>query len=134
MEHSSKCDKDFDVSMIGESEVADASGFALFQQEVQHAIVQIAGAEGFHAAHADAVQQEVVDVVHLQVAEGAVIHGKGLFAAVRAGTEVGQLCGKEEFLPWVAFQGNARGALRQTLHIGGGGVEIVHSVGNGIVY
>ena len=126
--------KDFDVSMIGESEVADASDFALFQQEVQHAVVQIAGTEGFHAAHADAVQQEVVDVVHLQVAEGAVIHGKGLFAAVRAGTEVGQLCGKEEFLPWVAFQGNARGALRQTLHIGGGGVEIVHSVGNGIVY
>ena len=28
--------KDFDVSMIGESEVADASGFALFQQDVQH--------------------------------------------------------------------------------------------------
>ena len=26
--------------MIGESEVADASGFALFQQEVQHAVVQ----------------------------------------------------------------------------------------------
>ncbi len=35
--------KDFDVSMIGESEVADASGFTLFQQEVQHAVVQIAG-------------------------------------------------------------------------------------------
>ena len=69
----------------------------------QEAVVQIAGTEGFHAAHADAVQQEVVDVVHLQVAEGAVIHGKGLFAAVRAGTEVGQLCGKEEFLPWMAF-------------------------------
>ena len=29
--------------MIGESEVADASDFALFQQEVQHAVVQIAG-------------------------------------------------------------------------------------------
>ena len=37
--------------------------FAPFQQEVQHAVVQIAGTEGFHAAHADAVQQEVVDVV-----------------------------------------------------------------------
>ena len=54
------------VAVVREAQVLDASGFALLHQEVEHAIVHVAGVQRVHSTHAYAVQQVVVDVAHLQ--------------------------------------------------------------------
>ena len=51
-----------------------------------------------------------------------------------AGTEVGQFGGEEELFTRVALQGDTRGALGHTLHICRGCIEVIHAVGNGVVY
>lgn len=54
------------IAVIGKTKIADASCLALFQQKVEEAVFHIAVLEFFHAtAHADAVQQQVVQIVHL---------------------------------------------------------------------
>ena len=68
--------ENFDVAVIRETEIADAPRFTFFQKEVEHAVIQIAAVQGFHAAHADTVQQQIIDIIHLQFTERAVIHGK----------------------------------------------------------
>ena len=71
------------------SKMAYASCLALLLEEIQHAIVHIAFAEVVHTAAAQGMEQVIVDVVHLQFAEGTVIHGQGVLA--RRIREVGQL-------------------------------------------
>ena len=79
------------VAVVGEAEVADASGAAFFGQEVEDAVVDVAVAELFHAvvAHAYAVEQHVVDVVGLELLEGIAVHGYGGVAGLALGGEVG---------------------------------------------
>lgn len=58
------------VAVIRESEVADASGFSLFQQEVDEIVLEEALHQcGESFAHAYDVEQVVVDVVGLQILE-----------------------------------------------------------------
>ena len=56
------------VAVVREAEVLDAACLALLQQEVEDAVVEEASFQRFHTA-ADAVEQVVVDVVHLQPLE-----------------------------------------------------------------
>ena len=55
----------FVSAMERESEVAYATGLALFHQEVDHAVVKVPLLEGIHSA--DAVQEVVVNVVRLKI-------------------------------------------------------------------
>ena len=57
----------FVSAMERESEVAYATGLALFHQEVNHAVVKVSLLEGIHSA--DAVQKVVVNIVSLQILE-----------------------------------------------------------------
>ena len=122
-----------DVAVVGESEVANASGLALFGQIVEHSIVDIALAEGFHSAAADAVEQVEVDVIDLQLLERIFIHLDAALARLRFGREVRELRGHEVFAALVAAQGDARAVFRHSLTIGRAGVEIVHTVFDGVI-
>ena len=122
------------VAVVGEAEVAYAAGLALLDEIVEHAVVHIAGVEGFHAAAADAVQQVVVDVVYLQLFHRVVVHLDGAGAGLGLRTEVGELGGHEVAAARMAVQGDAGATLGETAGVGGGGVEIVHTVLDGIVH
>ena len=61
-------------SVEGEAHIADASGFALLEQEVHHSVVHITLAESPVSATADAVHQVVVKVVRLQLIKGIEVH------------------------------------------------------------
>ena len=126
--------KHLHVSMIGKTQVADAPGFTFLEQEVQHAVVQVALMEVFHAASSHAVQEHVVDVIHLQFLEGVMVHGKGTLSGLRLGREVGELGGYIVALAGMPAQGDAHGPLREALAIGGGSVKIVHAMLDGVVH
>ena len=58
------------------SKMTDTACLALLLEEVQHTVVHVALAEIVHTSATQGVKQIVVDVVHLQLTEGAVIHGQ----------------------------------------------------------
>ena len=92
-----------DVPVVGEPEVADTAGLTLGKQEIQHPVVDVAGFELLHAAaHAHAVQQQVVDIIDLQLAERIAVHGHRGFAAPGRGREIGQFGGNKIFVTRVA--------------------------------
>ncbi len=124
-----------DVAVVGKAEVADDALLALLQQEVEDAVVVVAVAEHLHAvlAAADAVQQQVVDVIDLQLLEGVLEHLDGLLARPRGGREVRQLGGDEVLVALVPRQGDAGGVLAASLAVSRGGVEVVDAVLDGLV-
>ena len=127
--------EDADIAVVGEAEVAYAAGLSLLQEKVEDAVVDIALLELLHAvAHADAVQQEVVQVVRLQFLHRVAVHGDGGFAAPRGGSEVGQFGGYEVFVTRMPAQGDACSTFGLPLTVGGGGIEVVHAVVDGIVH
>lgn len=124
-----------DIAVIRESEVADAPRPAFLQQEIEDAVLHVAALELLHAAaHAHAVQQQIVYVIHLQLFQRIAVHGDGGFAAPRGRSEVGEFGGDEVLVARVTAQGDAGGAFRLAPAVGGRRVEIVHSVGCGIVH
>ena len=110
-----------DVTVVRETQVADASCPALFQQKLQNAVVHIARLKLFHAvvAHAYAVQQQVVDIVCLQLLQRVLVHGDGALPCPSAGREIGQLGGDEILVARMPAQGNARGTFRAASTISG---------------
>ena len=114
-----------------ESQVADAAGLALLDKVVEHAVLDVTGPEGLDAAVADGVEQVVVDGIDLQILERLAIHGDGVLAGVVG--EVRQLGGHEIFVARVTLEGDTGRLFRPALHVDGGGVEVVHAVGDGIV-
>ena len=64
--HGQQIVEHLNVAVIGKSKVTDAAGLALLDQPIEDAVVLKATLEVLHAAHADAMEQIVVDIVHLQ--------------------------------------------------------------------
>lgn len=91
--------------------------------------------EGLHAviAHPDAVKEEVVDIVDLQIPERVVIHPHRRLAAPCRRGEVGQLRGHEVLVARMALERYARGLLRMALAVSGRRVEIVDTILYGLV-
>ena len=115
-----------------EAQVTDATCLAFLHQEIDHAIFNVAGAESLDAAVANGVQQVVVDVVHLQFLERAVVHGNGVLARIVG--EVGQFGSHEELLARMTLQGDAGRFFRPTLYIDRRRVVVVHTMSHSIVY
>ena len=73
-----------DISVIGESEVADTSRLAFLQQKVEDAVFHVAVLELLHTAtHPYAVQKQIVYIIHLQLFQRIAVHGDGGLAAPR---------------------------------------------------
>ena len=107
--------EDFHRSVERETQVADPAGFTFLDQIIEHAVLDIAGTEGFDTAVSDRVQQIIVDIIGLQVLERLLVHGNGVLA--RPVLEVRQLRSDEELLTRMALQGNTGRLLRPALHI-----------------
>ena len=90
-------------SVEGEAHVADAAGLALLHQELHHAVVYVALAEGRVAAASDGVHQVVVKVVRLQLVEGIPVHLLGCLRGCVV--EVGQLGGNIIGVAGIAAEG-----------------------------
>ena len=74
--------EDGNVAVEREAEVADAACLALLHEPVEQSVVEVALVHGPHATAADAVQEEVVDVVGLQVLQAALEHSLALLEVV----------------------------------------------------
>lgn len=123
------------IAVVREAEVAYAARLAFGEEKIEHPVPDVAGLELLHAAaHAHAVQQHVVDVIHLQFAERIAIHGQRRLAAPGRRGEVREFRGDEILLAGVALESDARDALGLPLAVGRGGVEIVHPVRNGEIH
>ena len=76
------------VTVIRESQMLDTACFALLEQEIEDAVVEEAALQRVHAA-TDAVQQVVVDMIHLQAFHRLLVHpfrgveAPGVLALVR---------------------------------------------------
>ena len=122
------------VAVIRESQVLDASCLALFQQEVQQAVVQKSSLQRVHAATADAVQQVVVYVVHLQALKRLLVHPLRLVEVPLVLPLVRHLRGYEVFVTWETAQRVTRQHLRLAAHIHRCRVEVVHAVFDGVIH
>ena len=120
--------KDFYLTMIGEAEVADTSCLPLFNEEIEYAVVDIPAVQRIHSAHADTVQQVVVDIIHLQFLEGVVVHLKRFLTRPGGFIEIRQFGGHIVTVTRMTVQGGTCGCFRLTLTIDRTGVEIVHAV------
>ena len=120
------------AAVEGEAQVADAAFFPFLEQELHHAVLNIALAEGFHAAAANGVQQVIVEIVRFKLLKGVVVHLDGCLGRLVA--KVGQLGGNVVFVARVAAEGNAGRLFALPLQVGGGGVEVIDTVLDGIIY
>ena len=61
--------KDFDVAVIGESQVSDTPVLALLHEPVKNAVVDIARVEILQSilSHTDAVHHKEIHIIHLQI-------------------------------------------------------------------
>ena len=130
--------EDLAVAVEGEAQVAYLALLALFQEPVEHSVIDEALVEGLDAGNAvagagDGVQQIIIDIVHLQPPEGLVVHiHRHLLGERRIG--VGQLGGKEIFAAVVPLEGDCRSLLRLAAQILGRCVEVVDAVLDGVVH
>ena len=114
--------------------MTDTSCFAFTQQEIEHAIVEESGPQAIDTTATDTMEQIVVDIVDTQLAKRLFIH---LFGRIEVPTTLSlgrQLCGHIILIARIAAQGASRLALVTASFIHWGRIEIVHTVGNGIVY
>ena len=116
----------------GESEVPDPARFLFLAQEVDHAVLYVALLEGLLAAPSDGMEEVVVEIIGLELLEGVPVHPEG--GLHRLVSEVGKLRRDEVLLPRMTTQGDARGFFRLPLQVGGGGVEVIDAVFDGIVH
>ena len=125
--------EDGDVAMEREAEVADAACFTLFHEPVEQSVVEVALMDRPHASAADAVQEQIVDVVGLQELQAALEHGLALLEVVLRGREVGELRGDEIVAALVSagLQGDAQALLALSAAIGRRCVEVVDAVVEG---
>ena len=62
------------VTVEGETEIADAPGLFFLEQEIYHAVVDIALAVCSHTSPSDGVEKVVIKVVGLELLEGGFVH------------------------------------------------------------
>ena len=126
--------EDFYVTVERETEVAYASALALFNEVVKHAVVQEPTLKLLHAAHAYAVEQHEVNVVHHQFLERVFVHLHGCLARPLFAAQIAYFGGDEPLVPRMAVEGDARYALTLAVAIGGCRVKVVYAVRNGMVH
>ena len=95
------------AAMEREAKLADASGLALFKDEVHHTVVLVALLEGLVAAAADGMHQIVVKIICLHLLEGVMIHL--LRCLLGENPEVGQFGGNVVGIPWMARKRDSGG-------------------------
>ena len=117
------------ITVVGESEVTDASCLLLFHEEVEQSVVDESPVELIHTAAADAVHQVVVDIVDLQPLKRAFIHPLALIEAERP--LVRHLRGDIILITGMTLQGDTCSLFRTT--VCGCCVKIIHTMGEGIV-
>ena len=122
------------VAVVGEAQVADATGLALLQQELQQAVVHEALLQGIQSPAAHAVQQVVVDVVHLEPLEGLLIHPQPVFPRPQILPLVRQLGGDKILLAWMSAQRIARHRLAVAALVHRRRVKVVHPMRDRIVH
>ena len=86
-------------------------------QKVDHAVFYVACTESFNPSVSNGVQQVVVYVVGLQVAERLAVHSYGVLPTEVG--EVGKLRCDINRLAWITFQSNTRRLFTPSLHIYG---------------
>ena len=124
-----------DIAVIREAEVADTARLAFLQQEIEDAVFYVAVFELFHAAaHTHTMQQQVIQIIHLQFLERIAVHGDGGFPAPGGRSEIGKFGGDKILFARMTAQGDTGGVFRLAPAIGGRRIEIIHSVGDGIVH
>ncbi len=123
-----------DIAVIGESEVADGAPGLLVLKVCEDAVVEIAAVKGFHASHADGVEQEVVHIVGAEVSERVLEHLDRLLVRPRGGVEVGELRGNIVRITGIARQSLAYGLLGSAFAVGRRRVVVVDAVLHGVIY
>ena len=79
------------------------------------------------------MEQHIIEIIDLQLLERIVIHRDRGFAAPCVGREVRKLGGDIIFVARIAAEGDPHSMFRTSFAIGGRGVEVVHTVLDGIV-
>lgn len=127
--------KHFEASVIGKSEIADTSCLLLFDEPVENAVIHISAIEVLHTTASNAMEQQIIDIIRLQVAERVVKHLLACLACLCLGSEVGELGGDEEGFAWSSrsLQGSTCSLLGETLAIGRARVVIVYAMVHGIL-
>ena len=126
--------EDLNIAVIGEPQVAYATGLSLLEQEVEQPVVDKARVEVLHATLPDAVQQVVVDVVGAQLLERIVVHLLGLLQRPCLCAIVRHLGGDVVAVARVAAQCRARDALVESTAIDRCGVKVVYAMRQRIVH
>ena len=64
------------IPVVGKAEVSDAAFLPFLEQEFEHPVIYVTGAEFGHAvvSHSDSVQQQIVDMVDLEFLERIAVH------------------------------------------------------------
>ena len=122
------------IAMIREAKVLDAPPLTLLQQEVQQAIVQETAFQRIHTATADAVQQVIVDMIHLQALKRLLIHPLTLVEAPQVLALVRHLRSHIVLLSGMTRERVTRQHLRLATHIHRCCIEVIHAVLDGIVH
>ena len=126
----------FDISMIGEAEVADTAGFAFLEQKIEHSVVHITRIIFSHRvfAAANTVKEHIINVIDLQFLPRFLVHGHGCLATPCRLGEIGEFGGYIKRFAWMTAQGDARSALREALAIGRRRIEIIYTVFDSVIY
>ena len=125
--------EDFHVAVERETKVAYASALALLNEVVKHAVVQEPALKLLHAAHAYAVEQHEVNVIHHQFLERVFVHLHRSLAGPLFAAQVAYLGGNEPLVSRVAVEGDARYTLTLAVAVCRCCVEVVHPMRNGVV-
>ena len=119
-------------SVEGEAQVAYATGLFFLAEEVKHTVLYIPLVECLPAATSYGVEEVVVEVVCLELLERIVVHLDGCLGGPVS--KVGKLGGNVVAFPWMAAQGNSGGLFALALQVCGRSVEVIDSVGDGVVH
>ena len=117
--------------MEGKTEIAYSSGLAFLHEEFNDSVILESLLEAFVSV--ETVKQIIIDVVDLHLFERVPVHRHGLFLRMCA-AEIGQFGGNEVALTGMAAQRFSSRSFALTLKIYRCSVEIVDSVGDGMVY
>ena len=131
--------EDADITVVGEAQVADTSFLLLLHEPIQYAVVHVAGIEGLQRIFvlgrtANAMQQQIIDIVGFQIAERTLKHRLRLLSRPCIGREIAQLGSHKITATRMASQGDACRFLRMTLAIDRRGIEVVDNMRQGIVH
>ena len=125
--------EDLDIAVIRESQVSDTSRFAFGNEKIEHPVIEIASFQRLHTAHTDAVKQQVVEIIDLQLLERIAVHRQRSFPAPSRRSKVRQFGGNQIFVARMTAQRNARCAFRTPFTISGRRIEIVDAVRDGVI-